>query len=177
MSQVLINSYSGSCWRKQLLIAKDARRVDVLSFRINMSYRLLDGTSRFKELHDIVTDIKLKLDTELGPLTDVSTKMARGIVSRLSVAGDVQNLCSTAIEKADEWLAATSGANRNCRGRRIRVSFIYFKRYCFCITTLIHYNDPSPHPLYFFSHSLFHQRVHCQQLARFCLKIYHFLQL
>ncbi|KAL1823866.1 hypothetical protein ACET3Z_010644 [Daucus carota] len=104
-----------SCWRKQLLIAKDARRVDVLYSRINMSYRLLDGTSRFKELHDIVTDIKLKLDAELGPLTDVSNKMARGIVSRLSVAGDVQTLCSTAIEKADDWLAATSSADPNCR--------------------------------------------------------------
>lgn len=103
------------CWRKQLLIAKDARRVDVLYFRISISYRLLEGTSRFKELHDIVASIKGKLDTELGPASGVSTKMARCIVSRLSVAGDVQALCSTAIEKADEWLAATSSADPNCR--------------------------------------------------------------
>ena len=96
-----------------------------------MSYRLLDGTSRFKELHDIVTDIKLKLDAELGPLTDVSNKMARGIVSRLSVAGDVQTLCSTAIEKADDWLAATSSADPNCRGRRIRFSFNLFIKILF----------------------------------------------
>ncbi|XP_074349281.1 VIN3-like protein 1 [Apium graveolens] len=103
------------CWKKQLLIAKDARRVDVLYFRISISYRLLDGTSRFKELHDIVASIKAKLDTELGPASGVSTKMARCIVSRLSVAGDVHALCSTAIEKADEWLAASLSADPNCR--------------------------------------------------------------
>ncbi|XP_063945729.1 VIN3-like protein 1 isoform X1 [Daucus carota subsp. sativus] len=103
------------CWRKQLLIAKDARRVDVLYFRISMSYRLLDGTSRFKELHEIVASIKVKLDTELGPAKGISTKMARYIVSRLSVASDVQALCSTAIEKADEWLAAASKADPSRR--------------------------------------------------------------
>jgi hypothetical protein len=31
--------------------------------------------------------------------------MVRGIVSRLPIASDVQNLCSLAIEKADELLA------------------------------------------------------------------------
>ncbi|KAL0339279.1 UNVERIFIED_CONTAM: hypothetical protein Sangu_1450000 [Sesamum angustifolium] len=31
--------------------------------------------------------------------------MARGIVSRLSVAVDVQSLCSLALEKADELMA------------------------------------------------------------------------
>lgn len=96
-----------------------------------MSYRLLDGTSRYRELHDIVTDIKLKLDTELGPLSDVSTKMARGIVSRLSVAGDVQTLCYTAIEKADEWLAANSGANPDCRGRCISITSFVSKNISF----------------------------------------------
>ncbi|CAK7334902.1 unnamed protein product [Dovyalis caffra] len=102
-------------WKKQLIISKDARRLDVLCYRIYLSYRLLDGTSRFKELHEIVRDAKAKLETEVGPVNGVSAKMARGIVSRLSVAGDVQKLCSLAIEKADEWLTTISSANPNCR--------------------------------------------------------------
>lgn len=107
---------TGRCWKKQLIIAKDARRVDVLCYRIYLSYRLLDGTSRFKELHEIVKDAKAKLETEVGPVNGVSAKMARGIVSRLSVAGDVQKLCSFAIDKADEWLAAVCTVNSNGRG-------------------------------------------------------------
>ncbi|XP_030954423.1 VIN3-like protein 1 isoform X1 [Quercus lobata] len=103
------------CWKKQLMIAKDARRVDVLCYRIYLSYRLLEGTSRFKELHEIVKDAKAKLETEVGLVNGISAKMARGIVSRLSIAGDVQKLCSLATEKADEWLAAVSNANPNCR--------------------------------------------------------------
>lgn len=104
------------CWKKQLIIAKDARRVDVLCYRIYLSYRLLDGTLRFKELHEMVKDAKAKLETEVGPVNGVSAKMARGIVSRLSVAGDMQKLCSLAIDKADEWLATISSGKSSCRG-------------------------------------------------------------
>lgn len=104
------------CWKKQLNIAKDARRVDVLCHRIYLSYRLLDGTLRFKELHEIVTDAKAKLEQEVGPVNGVSAKMARGIVSRLSVASDVQKLCSVAVEKANEWLSITAKSDPNCRG-------------------------------------------------------------
>lgn len=102
-------------WKKQLAIAKDARRVDVLCYRIFLSYRLLDGTSRFKELHEIVEDAKAKLETEVGPVNGVSAKMARGIVSRLSVAVDVQKLCSLAVEKADEWLRLTNHSDPKLR--------------------------------------------------------------
>ncbi|XP_043807851.1 VIN3-like protein 1 isoform X2 [Manihot esculenta] len=103
------------CWKKQLIIAKDARRVDVLCYRIYLSYRLLDGTLRFKELHEMVKDAKAKLETEVGPVNGVSAKMARGIVSRLSVAGDMQKLCSLAIDKADKWLATISSGKSSCR--------------------------------------------------------------
>ncbi|TVU49983.1 hypothetical protein EJB05_01332, partial [Eragrostis curvula] len=92
------------CWKRQLVVAKDARRVDVLCSRIYLSHRLLDGTIRFKELHQIVEDAKAKLESEVGPLDGTSSKLARGIVGRLPVAADVQKLCSVAIEKADEWL-------------------------------------------------------------------------
>lgn len=102
-------------WKKQLSIAKDARRVDVLCYRIFLSYRLLEGTSQFKELHEFVEDAKAKLETEVGPVNGVSAKMARGIVSRLSVAVEVQKLCSLAIEKADEWLCSTSHSDLKLR--------------------------------------------------------------
>lgn len=92
-------------WKKQLNIAKDARRVDVLCYRIYLSFRLLNGTLRFKELHDMVQEAKAKLEKEVGPVDGGSSKMVRGIVSRLPIASDVQKLCSLAIEKADEWLA------------------------------------------------------------------------
>ncbi|GJN34873.1 hypothetical protein PR202_gb23575 [Eleusine coracana subsp. coracana] len=92
------------CWKRQLAVAKDARRVDILCSRIYLSHRLLDGTTRFKELNQIVEDAKAKLETEVGPLDGMSCKLARGIVGRLPVAADVQKLCSIAIEKADEWL-------------------------------------------------------------------------
>lgn len=108
--------YTGRCWKKQLAIARDARRVDVLCYRIYLSYRLLERTSRFKELHKIIQDAKAKLETEVGPVNGISAKMARGIVCRLAVAGDVQKLCSLAIEKADQWLATVSNPNLNCRG-------------------------------------------------------------
>lgn len=98
------------------MIAKDARRVDILCYRISLSYRLLDGTLRFKELHEIVGDAKAKLETEVGPINGVSARMARGIVSRLSVSADVQKLCSLAIEKADSWLSTISNANPHHRG-------------------------------------------------------------
>lgn len=98
-------------WKKQLTIAKEARRVDSLCFRIYLSFRLFDGTSRFQQLHEIVKEAKSKLETEVGPLSGVSAKMARGIVSRLSVAGEVQALCNSAIQKADEVSVALSTAS------------------------------------------------------------------
>jgi len=104
------------CWKKQLNIAKDARRVDVLCYRIYLSYRLLDGTTKFKDLHQIVQEAKAKLETEVGPVNGVSAKMARGIVSRLPIANDIQKLCSLAIEKADSWLATVHNANSDSTG-------------------------------------------------------------
>lgn len=98
------------CWKKQLVIAKDARRVDILCYRIALSYRLLDGTCKYKELFEIVGDAKAKLETEVGSIDGVSARMARGIVSRLSISADLQRLCSLAIEKADSWLSSISNA-------------------------------------------------------------------
>ena len=107
---------TGRCWKRQLAIAKDARRVDVLCYRIFLSYRLLDGTAMFKDLLEIVAEAKTKLEAEVGPMNGDSVKMARGIVSRLAVAVDVQKLCSHAIDKANEWLDNASNVGLNGTG-------------------------------------------------------------
>ncbi|KAL3616509.1 hypothetical protein CASFOL_039899 [Castilleja foliolosa] len=101
------------CWKKQLSIAKDAHRVDVLCHRIFLSYRLLHGSSRFNELHEIVRDAKASIETEVGPVEGDSAKMDQGIVSRLSVAVEVQRLCTLAIEKADQLIASKSTSTIN----------------------------------------------------------------
>lgn len=59
----------------------------------------------------MVQEAKAKLETEVGPVDGVSTKMARGIVSRLPISSDVQRLCTLAIEKADSWLATLPNLN------------------------------------------------------------------
>lgn len=101
------NGMMGS-WRKQLLIAKDARRVDVLCDRISLSHKILKGTERYKELQKIVNIAVKKLKKEVGPLERVSAKMARGIVNRLSCGAEVQKLCSAAVEAADKMLSIVS---------------------------------------------------------------------
>ncbi|GAV82055.1 fn3 domain-containing protein [Cephalotus follicularis] len=125
------------CWKKQLIMAKDARRVDVLCYRIYLSYRLLDGTSRFKELHEIVKDAKARLETEVGPVNGVSAKMARGIVSRLSVASDVQKLCSLAIEKANEWLTNISTANPRVDSLPAACRFVFEEVTCYSVVIIL----------------------------------------
>ncbi|KAH7524771.1 hypothetical protein FEM48_Zijuj06G0154600 [Ziziphus jujuba var. spinosa] len=94
---------------------------------ISLSHRLLDGTCRFKELHEIVSDAKSKLEEEVGPVGGVSAKMGRGIVSRLSVAADVHNLCSLAINKADAWIISSSGVDLNHRDSLPTVLGIIFE--------------------------------------------------
>ncbi|EOA30151.1 hypothetical protein CARUB_v10013259mg [Capsella rubella] len=96
------------CWKKQLMVAKEARRRDVLCYRIELSYRMLDGTSRFCELHKIVCDAKSKLEVEVGPLDEPAARNDRGIVSRLSVAGEVQGLCTSAITEAEKLSVSTA---------------------------------------------------------------------
>ncbi|KAL8136901.1 hypothetical protein V2J09_002902 [Rumex salicifolius] len=94
------------CWKQQLTIAKDARLVDDLCYRLSLSHRLLDKTVRYKELHEFVTVAKEKLESELGPIGRCSSKVGRRATSRLPVARYVHKLFADAIEKADELLAS-----------------------------------------------------------------------
>lgn len=90
-----------STWRKQLLVAKEARRVDVLCLRISLCHKILDGTERYKDLHKRVDTAAKKLKKELGPLDRVCEKMGRGIVNRLACGTEVQKLCASALDAFD----------------------------------------------------------------------------
>ncbi|KAJ7518396.1 hypothetical protein O6H91_21G067000 [Diphasiastrum complanatum] len=79
------------CWKKQLLIAKEARRIDVLCHRLSLAHRLLQGTFKYKDLHVNVHVAAESLQKEIGPFGEAGTKLVRGIVSRLSNAALVQS--------------------------------------------------------------------------------------
>ncbi|CAA6653433.1 unnamed protein product [Spirodela intermedia] len=87
--------------RKQLVIAKDARRVDLLCKRVSLSHQILRGTESYRRIQTIVDSAAKKLKKEVGPLDKVSARMARGIVNRLACSAEVQKLCAFAIEAID----------------------------------------------------------------------------
>lgn len=87
-------------WKKQLVVAKEARRVDVLCQRLSLCHKILSGTKQYKEMHSMVESAVKMLSKEVGPLDQV-TKMSRGIVNRLSCGAEVQKICSSAVEYFD----------------------------------------------------------------------------
>lgn len=87
-----------SCWKKQLIIAKDTRRVDILCYRVSLSQKLLAGTKKYQKPSDIIDDAVKLLEAEVGTLTGVPVKMGRGIVNRLSSGQEIQRLCASAVE-------------------------------------------------------------------------------
>jgi hypothetical protein len=98
------------CWKKQLVIAKDARRLDVLCHRIYLSHRILVSTEKYLVLHDIVDTALKKLEAEVGPLSG-APNMGRGIVSRLTVGAEVQKLCAQAVDAVESLFSAVSPAS------------------------------------------------------------------
>ncbi|CAK9163627.1 unnamed protein product [Ilex paraguariensis] len=88
-------------WKKQLVVAKEARRVDALCLRVSLSHKILEGTEQYKELLKIVESAVKKLENEVGPLDGPSPKKDSGIVKRLYCGTEVQQLCSSAVEAFD----------------------------------------------------------------------------
>ncbi|XP_050214747.1 VIN3-like protein 2 isoform X2 [Mercurialis annua] len=94
-------------WKKQLLIAQEARRVDVLCLRVLLGYKILTGTEKYKEIQKTLETALQLLKKELG--VDLAyLDMARGIVNRLSCGAEVQKLCSSAVEDFDSTLSDSS---------------------------------------------------------------------
>ncbi|KAJ0251729.1 VIN3-like protein 2 [Hirschfeldia incana] len=87
------------CWKKQLTIARETRRVDVLCYRLLLVQKLIKGSSsKYQNLCEVVDEAVKILEADVGTLTGLPTKMGRGIVNRLQSGPDVQKLCSDALE-------------------------------------------------------------------------------
>ncbi|GAA0166310.1 hypothetical protein LIER_21491 [Lithospermum erythrorhizon] len=95
-----VNDILGSC-RKQLIIARDTRRVDIMCYRLSLCQKILSNTKCYLKIHEIVEECISKLEADVGPLTGLPVKKARGIVNRLSSGPEIQKLCTRALESLD----------------------------------------------------------------------------
>jgi len=88
--------------QKQLAIAREARRVDVLCERLSLSHKMVKGSERYKEIASLISSAVKILEKEVGGALDqVSVITGRGIVNRLTCGAEVQKLCSSALEIVD----------------------------------------------------------------------------
>ncbi|PIN12854.1 hypothetical protein CDL12_14537 [Handroanthus impetiginosus] len=99
-----VNDLLGS-WRKQLVEARDTRRVDILCYRLSLAQKILAGTKHYQNLCGIIDEAVEKLEEDVGPLTGLPVKKARGIVNRLSSGPEIQRLCASAVESLDSMLS------------------------------------------------------------------------
>ncbi|XP_051198831.1 VIN3-like protein 2 [Lolium perenne] len=106
------------CWKRQLLIAKDARRLDVLCHRILLGHKILISTKKYLVLHEVVDTAMKMLEGELGPITGLPGK-GWGIVDRLPVGAAVQKLCTRAIETLESMLNGALTADSQIQGSRM----------------------------------------------------------
>ena len=93
------------------MLAKEARRVDVLCLRLSLSQRILLHTKNYQKLQNSVETAIKSLNEELGPLEQVCGKMGRGIVNRLSCGAEVQKLCVSAVESFDSMFSDPCSAH------------------------------------------------------------------
>lgn len=124
------------------MIAKDARRVDILCYRVSLSQKLLQGTEKHVELYKIVDEAVKKLEPEVGPLTGSPLKIGRGIVNRLSSGPEVQRLCGVALESLDSILSRRflpPSPSQTIQGDQ---SLFFYKRPCLFSLILKLDDDP-----------------------------------
>ncbi|XP_057787011.1 VIN3-like protein 2 isoform X2 [Salvia miltiorrhiza] len=104
-----------SSWRKQLVVARDTRRVDILCYRLSLCQKILAGTKLYQNLCAYVDEAVSKLEEDVGPLTGLPVKKARGIVNRLSSGLEIQKLCASAVESLNSMLNDRSSVTpSNC---------------------------------------------------------------
>uniref|UniRef100_A0ACD5ZA92 Uncharacterized protein n=1 Tax=Avena sativa TaxID=4498 RepID=A0ACD5ZA92_AVESA len=118
------NDLLGS-WKKQLVIAKDARRLDVLCYRIYLSHKVFLSTEKYLVLHQIVDTAMKKLEAEVGPIVG-DGNIGRGIVSRLTCGTEVQTLCAQALDAMESLFPVGSPPNSQ-RSSMISSNFIKFE--------------------------------------------------
>ncbi|VVA99537.1 unnamed protein product [Arabis nemorensis] len=91
------------CWKQQLMIAKETRKVDELCCRLVLAQKLLKGTKKYAKLAETVEKAVKSLETELsGPLSGLPSAMCRGIVNRLRCATEVKDHCSSALKSLED---------------------------------------------------------------------------
>ncbi|XP_042050297.1 VIN3-like protein 2 isoform X2 [Salvia splendens] len=104
-----------SSWRKQLVVARDTRRVDILCYRLSLCQKILAGSKLYHNLCAYVDEAVSKLEEDVGPLTGLPVKKARGIVNRLSSGQEIQKLCASAVESLDLMLSERASVTpSNC---------------------------------------------------------------
>ncbi|XP_010490465.2 PREDICTED: VIN3-like protein 3 [Camelina sativa] len=89
------------CVKKQLVIAKEERRIGVLYIRLLLAKKLLKGTKKYKAISEDVEKAVEELKTEFrsDPLTDDDPSyMSRGLVNRLRCAMTVKQYCFSALK-------------------------------------------------------------------------------
>ncbi|PKA49452.1 VIN3-like protein 2 [Apostasia shenzhenica] len=130
-----INDLLG-CWRKQLIVVKEARRVDALCYRVSLSHKLLSRSTKYHKLHQIVDQAMKKLEGEVGPL-DCLPNLGRGIVNRLSVGAEVQRLCVRAIEELSLMQSSNAPGCQLQQSRFLSSSFIQLEDISSSSVTLV----------------------------------------
>ncbi|CAH2069639.1 unnamed protein product [Thlaspi arvense] len=127
------------CWRKQVKVAKETRRVDVLCYRVSLGQKLLRGTKRYRDLLELMDEAVEKLEGDVGPLSGWAMKMARGIVNRLSSGSQVQKLCSLAMEALDKVVSPSESVSRQGDKMSVRVEEVQARS----VTVRLDSDEPS----------------------------------
>ncbi|VAI55470.1 unnamed protein product [Triticum turgidum subsp. durum] len=114
-------------WKKQLMLAKEARRLDILCYRIFLGHKVLFSTEKYSVLHKFVDTAKQKLEAEVGSVAGYGN-MGRGIVSRLTCGAEVQKLCADALDVMESKFPVESPTNSQFeRSNMMPSSFIKFE--------------------------------------------------
>ncbi|XP_024317690.1 VIN3-like protein 2 isoform X2 [Brachypodium distachyon] len=135
-----------SLWnlRKQLEIARQARRVDVLCERLSLSHKMLKGSEHYKELSNIISSAVKILAKEVGSALDqVSAIIGRTLANRLTCAADVQKLCLSALEIVASTVASTSvlEANNNLEPLGYQPQILFEEITPFSLVIVLKYQD------------------------------------
>ncbi|XP_010526345.1 PREDICTED: VIN3-like protein 2 isoform X3 [Tarenaya hassleriana] len=153
------------CWKKQLSIAKETRRVDVLCYRLFLGQKLLRGVKKYQKLYQIVAEAVKNLEEEVGPLTGHPMKMGRGIVNRLHSGPEVQRLCSSALEslekiQSDVALYSSHGSKTQATKGSTKIRFEDIRANS--LTVVLGANDSSSSPsspANIIHYSIWHRKV------------------
>ncbi|XBH75953.1 hypothetical protein VPH35_102671 [Triticum aestivum] len=114
-------------WKPQLVLAKEARRLDTLCCRIFLSHRILFSTEKYSVLHKFVDTAKQKLEAEFGSVRGYG-HMGRGSVSQLTCGAKVQELCAQALDVMESKFSVESRTNSQFeRSNMMPSSFVKFE--------------------------------------------------